>query len=165
MCICINSGTKECNAHIFFPRDRKEGEKLTFSAATVVTDSRSCTVATSSTVSFFYFFSPTTKTLQADTATIEIKEQNNVVWGVGMRRKKKKVMTKKIQMPTLLISLSTLNHMTSSGKPTSYTCKRAHLISFRRWNTRQTHSACHQSTIPRLAFLLPKRSRFVSSLV
>lgn len=44
---------------------------------------------------FFLFFLPTTKTLQADTATIEIKDQNNVVWGVGMGRKKKKVMTKK----------------------------------------------------------------------
>lgn len=75
--------------------------------------------------------------------------------GSGDGEKKKKVMTKKNQMPTLLISLSTLNHMTSSGKPTSYTCKRAHLISFRRCSTRQTHSACHQSIRPRLTLPLP----------
>lgn len=109
---------------------------------------------------FFLFFLPTTKTLQADTATIEVKDQNNIVWGVGMNKKKrscqKKIKKKKVSNANSAdLSLSTLNHMTSSGKPTSYACKRAHLISFRRCNTRQTHSACHQSVIPRLTFPLP----------
>lgn len=158
MCICINSGTKECNAHNFFFHfeiEKKE-EKQTFSAATVVT-----TVAAApsnlSTVSFFYFFFANNQNTPSRHCHNRNQGPKQHCVGSGDGDKKKGHAKKKRIKCQLCwsLSLSTLNHMTSSGKPTSYTCKRAHLISFLRCNTRQTHSACHRSVIPRLTLPLP----------
>lgn len=162
MCICINSGTKECNAHNFFfsPQDRKKEEKPTFSAATVVTNSRSCTVATCPQFLFSIFFANNQNTPSRHCHNRSQGPKQHCVgsgeWGWIKKRSCQKKIKKKVSNANSAdLSLSTLNHMTSSGKPTSYACKRAHLISFRRCNTRQTHSACHQSVIPRLTFPLP----------
>lgn len=81
---------------------------------------------------FLFFFANNQNTPSRHCHNRNQRAKQRCVGSGDEEKKKKKVMTKKIQMPTLLISLSTLNHMTSSGKPTSYTCKRAHLISFRR---------------------------------
>lgn len=63
----------------------------------------------------------------------------------------------------LRCSLSTLNHMTSSGKPTSQLLNEAHLVSFFAGATQDKNACCLQSVLSHFFFpVFPLVSRWTS---